>query len=143
MTRPMRVGAGFAPLALQRFVDDVRRPRFLFGPYLLRGSVDLILAGTRDFGVALGALALYGVGTSTGNITYNSVLQVTVPDRLRGRVFAFYDVVWQTARLASIGIGGILADQFGIASVYAIGGTLLLAAGTIGLAAGPDRVEMC
>ena len=137
------IGAGFAPLALQRLVDDVRRPRFLFGPYLLRGSVDLILAGTRDFGVALGALALYGVGTSTGNITYNSVLQVTVPDRLRGRVFAFYDVVWQTARLASIGIGGILADQFGIASVYAMGGVLLIAAGTLGLTASPERVEMC
>lgn len=135
------IGAGFAPLALQRFVDDVRRPRFLFGPYILRGSVDLILAGTRDFGVALGALALYGVGTSTSNITYYSVLQVTVPDRLRGRVFAFYDVVWQTARLASIGIGGILADQFGIASVYAMGGALLLAAGTFGLTASPDRLE--
>lgn len=132
------IGAGFAPLVLQRLVDDVRRPRFLFGPYLLRGSVDLILAGTRNFGVALGALALYGVGTSTGNITYNSVLQATVPNRLRGRVFAFYDVVWQTARLASIGLGGILADRFGIAAVYWMGGALLVAAGTLGLTASPE-----
>ena len=89
------IGAGFAPLLLLRFVDDVQRPRYLFGPYLLRGSVDLILAQTRNFGITLGALTLYGVGTSTGNITYNSVLQVTVPDRLRGRVFAFYDGTWQ------------------------------------------------
>ena len=131
------IGAGFAPLLLPRFVDDVQRPRYLFGPYLLRGSVDLILAQTRNFGISLGALAIYGVGTSTGNITYNSVLQVTVPDRLRGRVFAFYDVAWQTARLASIGIGGILADQYGIAVVYWIGGGLLIAAGTLGLTANP------
>ena len=131
------IGAGFAPLVLQRFVDDVRRPRFLFGPYLLRGSVDLILAETRNFGIALGALTLYGVGTSTGNVTYNSVLQVTVPNRLRGRVFAFYDVIWQTARLASIGIGGILADHYGIAVVYWIGGALLVAGGTLGLIASP------
>ena len=112
------IGAGFAPLVLQHLVDDVRQPRFLFGPYLLRGAVDLVLAASRNFGVALGALAIYGVATSTGNITYNSVLQASVPDRLRGRVFAFYDVVWQTARLVSIGLGGITADRYGIAAVY-------------------------
>lgn len=75
--------------------------------------------------------------TFAENITYKPVLQVTVPDRLRGRVFAFYDVTWQTARLASIGIGGILADHYRIAVVYWIGGALLIAAGTLGLNANP------
>ena len=130
------VGAGFGPLVLQRLVDDVRRPLFLFGPYLLRGVVDIVLAASKSFAVALGALGIYGVGTSTGNITYNSVLQTTVPDRLRGRVLAFYDVVWQTSRLASIGIGGVMADTYGIAAVYWAGGILLLAAGALGLTAG-------
>ncbi|MBA2770227.1 MAG: MFS transporter, partial [Sporichthyaceae bacterium] len=130
------VGAGFGPLVLQRFVDDVRRPVFLYGPYLLRGAVDIVLAATRSFGIALGALSIYGVGTSTGNVTYNSVLQTTVPDRLRGRVFAFYDVVWQAARLTSIGIGGVMADTLGVVAVYWAGGVLLLAAGTLGLTAG-------
>ncbi len=130
------VGAGFGPLVLHRFIDDVRRPVFLYGPYLLRGAVDVVLAVSRSFGVALGALAMYGVGTSTGNVTYNSVLQTTVPDRLRGRVFAFYDVTWQTGRLASIGIGGVLADTFGVVAVYWAGGLLLAAAGTLGLTAG-------
>nr|MBA3310426.1 MFS transporter [Nocardioidaceae bacterium] len=127
------VGAGLGPLVLQRFVVDVRRPSLLFGPYLLRGVVDLVLATVSSFGVALGALALYGVGTSTGNVTYNSVLQMTVPDRLRGRVFAFYDVVWQTGRLVSIGFGGVAADRYGITAVYWAGGVLLLAAGALGL----------
>lgn len=130
------VGAGLGPLVLQRIVDDVRRPLFLFGPYLLRGAVDVVLAASKSFAVALGALGLYGVATSTGNVTYNSVLQTTVPDRLRGRVFAFYDVVWQTARLASIGVGGAMADAYGIAAVYWAGGVLLLAAGALGITAG-------
>jgi hypothetical protein len=49
-------------------------------------------------------------------------------------VFAFYDIIWQTARLASIGLGGWLVDTAGIRSVYLAGGLLLLVAGTIGLA---------
>ena len=127
------VGAGVGPLVLQRFVTDVRRPVLLFGPYLLRGFVDLVLAAFSSFGLALAALAGYGVGTSTGNVTYNTALQATTPDRLRGRVFAFYDVVWQAARLVSIGVGGVLADQLGIRAVYVLGGALLIAAAALGL----------
>ena len=132
------LGAGFGPLVLQRLIRDPGRPGWLFGPYLLRGGVDLTLATSASFPVALGALALYGVGTSTGNVTYNSVLQSIVPDRLRGRVFAFFDVVWQTARLVSIGVGGVLADQVGITAVYYLGAALLILAGILGFArAGP------
>jgi len=131
------VGAGLGPLVLQRFVTDVRRPVLLFGPYVLRGAVDLVLATFSNFVTALGALAAYGIGTSTGNVTYNTALQATTPERLRGRVFAFYDVVWQTARLVSIGIGGLLADQLGIRAVYVMGGLLLVAAGGLGFARVP------
>lgn len=127
------VGAGLGPLVLQKLVRDVRRPGWLFGPYVLRGVVDLTLAVTTSFAAATGALAAYGVGTSTGNVTYNSVLQTGIADRIRGRVFAFYDVVWQSARLVSIGAGGVLADAYGITVVYVLGGALLLAAGVLGL----------
>lgn len=132
------IGAGAGPLVLQRFVTDVRRPSLMFGPYLLRGIVDLVLAAFSNFAVALGALAVYGLGTSTGNVTYNSALQAATPERLRGRVFAFYDVVWQTARLISIGVGGVLADQLGVRGVYIMGGSLLLAAAGLGFARVPS-----
>lgn len=128
------VGAVAGPLALQRLTDDVRRPSLLFGPYLLRGLVDWVVAASASFPVALAALALYGVGTSTGNVTYQTTLQTVVPDRLRGRVFAFYDVVWQAARLASIAAGGVLADRAGIRAVYVFAGALLVGAGVLGLA---------
>jgi MFS family permease len=131
------VGAGLGPLVLQKVVRNVRRAGWLFGPYVLRGGTDLVLAASRSFPIATGALAAYGIGTSTGNVTYNSLLQTGVPDRIRGRVFACYDVVWQTARLVSIGLGGVTADAFGITTVYLAGGALLVAAGAIGvLAAG-------
>jgi hypothetical protein len=127
------LGAGLGPLVVQRSVREVRRPGWLYGPYLLRGAVDYTLAATDSFGVAVAALGVYGVGTSTGNVTYNSVLQTTVPDIVRGRVFAFYDIVWQTFRLVSIAIGGVLADRIGITAVYLLGGSLMLVAGALGL----------
>ncbi len=134
------VGAGLGPLVLRRLLSDPRRPTLLFGPHLLRGGVDLTLAASSSFPVALGALGAYGLGTSTGMVTYNSLLQTTVPEPVRGRIFAFYDVVWQAARLVSIGVGGVLADAVGIRAVYVLGGTLLVAAGVVGLARLPRPV---
>ncbi len=127
-------GAALGPLVLARLTSNPRRPALIFGPYLLRGAVDLILAATRSLPIAMGALALYGVGTSTGMVTYSALLQAHVPAGARGRVFAGFDMIWQAGRLASLALGGIAADALGIRAVYALGGILLLLAGSIGLA---------
>jgi MFS family permease len=127
------VGAAAGPLLLARLTTSPRRPALVFGPYLLRGAVDVILATTRSLPVAAGALAFYGVGTSTGMVTYNSLLQAEIPSHNRGRVFAGFDMIWQAGRLASIGFGGLAADALGIQAVYLLGGSLLLLAGSIGL----------
>jgi MFS family permease len=126
-------GAALGPLILARLTSNPRRPALVFGPYLLRGAVDLILAATRNLPAAIGALALYGVGTSTGMVTYTSLLQAKTAPHTRGRVFAGFDMIWQTGRLASLALGGITADALGIRAVYALGGALLLLAGAIGL----------
>jgi MFS family permease len=127
-------GAALGPLLLTRLTADPRRPALVFGPYLLRGLVDLVLATTRNLPTAMAALGLYGVGTSTGMVTYNSLLQAEVPGHHRGRMFAGFDMIWQTGRLASLGLGGLTADALGIQAVYVLGGVLLLLAGAIGLA---------
>jgi predicted MFS family arabinose efflux permease len=131
------VGAGLGPLLLARLARNPRRPALVFGPLLLRGLVDLVLASTRNLAVAMGALAVYGVGTSTGMVTYNSLLQAEVAPQARGRVFAGFDLLWQAGRLASLALGGVAADALGIRTVYYLGGLLLLVAGTIGFAGLP------
>ena len=45
------------------------------------------------------------------------------------------DLLWQSGRLARLGVGGLLADTVGIRAVYYLGGVLLLLAATIGFAA--------
>ena len=73
----------------------------------------------------MAALGTYGVGTSTGMVTYNSLLQAEVPAHNRGWVFAGHDMIWETGRLASLGLGGVAADTLGIQAVYLFGGVLL------------------
>lgn len=122
-----------------RLIRNPARPLFVFGPFGLRGLVDLVLATFTAIPVAAAALLAYGVGTSTGAVSFNSMLQSHTADRFRGRVFASMDVLWQGGRLISLGVGGLLADLYGIQAVYYLGGILLLAAAALGLLAKAER----
>lgn len=126
------LGAAAGPLLLSRFVSNPRRAAFVFGPYLLRAAVDAVLATVGIPALALGSLGGYGLGTSTGAVTFNSLLQAETPPATRGRVFAAFDLIWQLGRLASLGLGGFLADTLGITAVYFTGAALLTAAALIG-----------
>lgn len=128
------VGAVLGPLLLTRLVTDPRRPAFVFGPYLLRGLVDLVLAAVTVVPVALVALVAYGLGTSGGAVTLNSLLQSRTPEPVRGRVFAAFDMLWQLGRLLSLLLGGALAAAIGIQAVYYLGGALLVLAAVTGWA---------
>jgi MFS family permease len=104
------VGAAIGPLLLLRRISDPRRPVFVFGPYAVRGVVDLVLAVATSIPLAVGALVLYGLSTSTGTVTFASLVGSRVPEDLRGRAFAGFDLLWQAGRLLSLLGGGLLAD---------------------------------
>lgn len=133
------IGAAVGPLLLLRFVRHPRRPLFVFGPFALRGVVDLALASATALPAAAAALVAYGVGTSSGAVTFSSMLQAETPAHVRGRVFASMDVLWQAGRLVSLAAGGLLADAAGIRAVYYVGGLLLLAAAAAGLSVRDPR----
>lgn len=125
-------GAALGPLLLLRWIKDPLRPLFVFGPYGVRGFVDLVLAVVTNLPLAAGGLLFYGLSTSTGNVTFSSLIQSRVPEGLRGRAFAGFDMLWQIGRLLSLLGGGLLADAVGIRAVYLLGGLLLLAAAAVG-----------
>lgn len=132
MLAAIGVGAASGPFLLTRLFRQPRRAAVVFGAFALRGLVDLVLAAVRSLPPALAALVGYGLGTSTGTVTFNALLQSHVRAELRGRTFATFDLLWQTGRLASILVGGLAADRFGIRAVYALGGLLLLVAALLG-----------
>jgi len=88
------LGAAAGPLLLLKRIKDARRQVFVFGPYAVRGVVDLVLAAVTPLPLAAAAMVVYGLSTSTGNVTFSSLVQSRVPDELRGRAFAGFDVLW-------------------------------------------------
>ena len=65
-------------------------------------------------------------------VAYQSTLQTLVPAETRGRAFAFYDVLWNSARLLSLAVG-VLVDIIDIRLVYVVSAGLLFAAAAVGL----------
>jgi MFS family permease len=139
MLAAIAVGAFCGPLLLTRLGARAPSPRVLFGAFGLRGLVDLVLATVTALPAAVAALVVYGLGTSTGNVTFSTLIQSHVPEQVRGRVFAAFDLIWQSMRLASLLLGAVLADTLGIRAVFYAGGALLLVAALAGVTAAGSR----
>jgi MFS family permease len=129
------IGAGalVGPLIPNVLATDYRDARWLFVPYVIRGIGDVLLAIVASLPAALGILFVYGLNTSTGMVVFSSTVQGVVPDRVRGRVFTLLDVTWNTMRLLSLAVGGLVVNVFGIRLLFWAGGTLLALAGILGL----------
>lgn len=125
------LGALVGPLVLLLLIR-VAPERVVPAAYAVRGVGDVGL-GLLSQGIAGGALlGAYGVNTSTGMVTFQTLLQRRIPEAIRGRTFALLDLTWQAGRLVSIAAGGLLAGLVGIRAVFVIGGLLLLASATVG-----------
>lgn len=87
------VDAVTGPLLLQRRITYRRRPLFMFGPYAVRGAVDLVLAVVTAVPLPPGrCCSRAGLFTPTGNVTFSSLVQSRVPEDQRGLAFAGFDV---------------------------------------------------
>lgn len=126
------LGALLGPFLLGLFTQNYKNIKMLFAPYIIRGIGDILIALVVSYPFALFLLFIYGLSTSTGMVVNNSILQSTVPDDVKGRVFTLMDMSWSIMEILSIGLAGILADAIGIRAVYYLGGTLLICAGVLG-----------
>jgi MFS family permease len=87
----------------------------------------LAMSFTSNLPLALLLITLIGYGSVTQLVTMNTVIQMGVPDELRGRVFAVY--LWALQGVAPFGsllIGGI-AQGWGVPSSLLLGALVMLA----------------
>jgi MFS family permease len=90
-------------------------------------AVAIVTLGfVRHFAVAAGILFLVGVMQIIFQNSCNTIVQVTVPDELRGRVMGVYMMVFAGATPVGASVVGSAAEGAGVPAACFVGGSLAL-----------------
>jgi hypothetical protein len=102
---------------------------------LLLGVAELVLAGTTYFPVALIAVFFCGAGAIATAASANSLIQITVPGPLRGRVMSVYTTVFAGSSPFGNGLTGAFGGLWGTpVALIMNGGVVVVAQAAVGLA---------
>lgn len=97
----------------------------------------LLFAFSHTLPMALASLALVGWASITQNATANTLIQLLVPDELRGRVMSLYMLVFFGSGPFAALQAGVLGQSLGPGPAVAIGASAMLVIGVIVLFAAP------
>ena len=123
------LGALIGALFVASLPANARRGRWLTVGNLSFPALVILIALSRSFALTL--ILLVGVGLSfvAQNALCNTLIQITVPDGLRGRVMSFYTLTF-TAMMRMGGMqAGLMGDRFGAPFAVGIGAAVCLAYG--------------
>ena len=123
------VGAVVGALFVASLRPAVRRGGWLTLGNLGFPALVVLMALSRSF--LLSCLLLLGIGFSfvAQNALVNTLIQVTVPDRLRGRVMGFYSLTFQAMMRMGGMQAGVMGDALGAPVAVGIGGVICLGYG--------------
>ncbi|MFN8624143.1 MAG: MFS transporter [Chloroflexota bacterium] len=99
-------------------------PRVMAAGALVLGLAEVVLGATGFLSVALAAMLAVGIGTILMAATANTVIQLSVPDTLRGRVMSVYTTVFAGSTPVGGLVMGWIAAQAGVASAFLVGGVI-------------------
>ncbi len=123
------IGALVGALWVASLPDQTRRGRWLTAGNLGFPLLLICFAASRSFLISLALLFAVGVSFVMQNALANTLLQVTAPDAVRGRVMSVYTLAFQTfMRLGGLQ-AGLLADGIGAPLAVGLGATVSLAYG--------------
>lgn len=97
------------------------------------GVAELVLAASGSFAVSLVAMFFVGVGGISMAATANTVVQLAVPDHLRGRVMSVYTTVFAGSTPVGGLATGAIASVAGVPFAIGLGAVLSLATGALSL----------
>jgi len=104
------------------------------------GAACAFLGVAPNLDVAMGAMAVMGMGEVGFQVAFSSYLQEQSEDAFRGRVMSLIAMVAQIGRLAGLALAGPAVDLLGVPLAFGISGTLIvltsLPVATLALAGG-------
>jgi len=98
------------------------------------GLAEVALGSTSVFPIALAAMFLAGIGSIAMAATANTLVQLTVPDHLRGRVMSVYTTVFAGSTPIGGLVTGAVASSLGAATAIVLGGAASIATGAVAMA---------
>jgi MFS family permease len=105
---------------------------------------ELVLAASSSFALSLFAMFFVGVGGISMAATANTVVQLAVPDQLRGRVMSVYTTVFAGSTPVGGLVTGAIASSAGVPFAIGLGAVLSLVTGLLSLSwlRGRSRPEL-
>ena len=95
------VGAFAAALFASVMGGKLDRPRLILAGFLVSGVGIIALGGVLDIYAVLGLTFVGGFGTFLTKVAVDAQVQHVLPDGLRGRAFALYDILYNLASIAA------------------------------------------
>ena len=127
------VGALIGALAVASLGDFQHKGKLLTLGNLFFPAMVLLFAISTNFPVSMLLLVGAGVGFMVQNAMTNTLIQLAVPDELRGRVMGVYMLVFQGFFPVGSLMAGEIGQQFSVPIGAAFGGAVALAAGLLWL----------
>jgi MFS family permease len=125
-------GLGSLVAALLIAFGGTRATRMLIGALVL-GVAEVLIGGISNYAIDLVLMFIAGAGAISMMATANTVIQLEVPDELRGRVMSVYLTVFAgTNPIGGVAFGAIAANA-GAPAAIGIGGAISVVAAVVGI----------
>jgi hypothetical protein len=120
-------GALIAAAVLAR--APVRRSAgiYILAGFTLLGAATIVFGLSSNLIVSIAALMAIGSGDMLSSVIRQTLIQVTTPEQMRGRVFAVNSLFYGTSGQLGSFRAGVMAEAFGAVGSVVIGGCAVLA----------------
>ena len=100
---------------------------WLYAGFALTGVATLVFSLSHSLALSIAALMLVGIGDIVSTVIRQTLIQMTTPDDMRGRVFAVNSLFYGTASHLGSFRAGVMAEYIGAIGSAAIGGIAIIA----------------
>jgi MFS family permease len=131
LTSSIGIGAVIGALGVALASARIRRRgRLMLVGGTAFGLLLIAFSTTRHLGLAMALLALAGCAMIVNNSITNTLIQMTAPDHLRGRIMGFYSFVFVGMAPFGAFLFGLVAEHAGVPVTLAAGGAIVALAVT-------------
>lgn len=126
LTSSIGIGAVIGALAIALYSGRIRaRGKLMLVGGTALGILLILFAASRSIGLSIVILAFAGCAMIVNNSLTNTLLQISAPDHLRGRIMGFYSFVFVGMAPFGAFLFGVVAEHVGVPITIAVGGAIV------------------